>query len=167
MNPLLALPLALAALAPSLSAAGDAIDFPGPGYREQIDRLSAPLDRIAPVQTRLEPGNVVGQWPRSLPTDVAGGALSEGRISSPGFSFFRLPYVIQTTPAPLVSHITLILEAAGGTDGHDWEAFTPRMVFLQNQIDLSQGAFDLCTWRLRCLIMIPRPPKSWSGIIVQ
>ena len=101
------------------------------------------------------------------PTDVAGGALSEGRISSPGFSFFRLPYVIQTTPAPLVSHITLILEAAGGTDCHDWEAFTPRMVFLQNQIDLSQGAFDLCTWRLRCLIMIPRPPKSWSGIIVQ
>lgn len=155
MNPLLAISIVLAAIAsaPNLSAGGDAIDSPGPGYREQIDRLAAPIDRIAPVKTRVTQWFLVPRWLRSPEPALPDSTLSSDRFTGP--SLFSLPYMIQTTPAPLTSHITLTIEATGDADIYDWEAFTPRMIVLPNQIELSQGVFEFCTQRLMCRIMKP------------
>lgn len=168
MNPLLPLLAALAGIvsAPNLSAAGDVFDSPGPGYREQIERLAAPPDRIAPVKTRVTQWFLVPQWLRS-PEPALPDHLPAGR-SVPGPSLFSLPYMIQTTPAPLTPHFILTLEATGDADRYDWEAFTPRMISLPNQIELSQGGFDLCTQRLMCRIMKPgRWQWAWSGAFTE
>lgn len=187
MNPLLAISIMLAAIAsaPNLSAGGDAIDSPGPGYREQIDSQSAPSDRIAPVKVRVEPGIVVGAWQPREETDFIASDYDTERDIGTGrslFTFswiiqkayaaldasaradrslFSLPYIIQKAQTPPVHPVTLILEATGNADIYEWEDFTPCMVFLPNQNDLSLGALELSTWRLTCRIMHPRPPISW------
>ena len=58
MNKSHALSIVLVAIAsfPSISAAGDIFDSPGPGYRQQIERFSPPTDRTRSFQIRFEPG---------------------------------------------------------------------------------------------------------------